>query len=106
MDMRKYVVLTGMTRNVAPSGKRLFANLIMVDRKAKALWFDPSHVGIVLTTSLSAADIWQLALFGVADLNDVLIIEIGDDWAAPAGSGNANWLSRNLGVRVPAATRH
>lgn len=97
-EQRNYMVLTTMTRQMAAAGKALMANIAKIDPKAKPLWFDASHVGIVLTTELPAVDIWVKALDGISDLNDALVIEIGNDWTARRESNFDHWFMTHLGT--------
>lgn len=96
-DLRNYLVLTSMTKAIAAAGEKLIANIEALDQKAKPLWFDASHVGIVLTTELPAIDIWNAAVEGITDLHDVLILEIGSDWMARHESKYSNWLATHVG---------
>ena len=92
------MLLTTMTKQAAASGKKLLENIHKIDTQAKPLWFDASHVGIVLTTHHPAVDIWKLALDGIPDLNDILIVEIGNDWTARIESKYDHWFTRHVGT--------
>lgn len=80
--------MTGIKANV----EKHFPN------NAKAIWFDATHAGYVISSPLVAHQIWALALADLsatlsANIRDMLVLEIGSDYAAQPESKAAAWLN-------------
>lgn len=105
MGKRPYMLLLSLSKDNAASGKRVLDNIkSRIDDAAKPLWFDAGHIGIVMNTDMPACDIWRTAFITARDaesFNDVLILAIGDDWAARSQTTYTNWLSTHLGLPMP-----
>lgn len=101
--MRHYLVLLSLSAKNAESGKRVIANLRRrVDENAKTLWFDASHIGIVVTADQTAAAIWRAAdISGAEDARDALIVELGGDWCASRDAAAEHWLTTHVGQPLP-----
>lgn len=68
-------------------------------------------IGVFISTDLTALEIWREALQTeksgeLADMRDVLIVEIGQDWAARRDAKAEHWLATHVGSpRVPPYSR-
>ena len=74
-----------------------------VDSKADPLWIDSKGLGIFVEADLVASEIWSHALSGlgheqVEAVKDMLILEIGEDWAARRDARTEHWLTRHVGA--------
>lgn len=73
-----------------------------VDTNARPLWIDSKGIGIFLSTELVAHEIWNESFHDTANLNsneakDILVLKVGDDWAARKDTTTANWLTSHAG---------
>ena len=73
-----------------------------VDSKADPLWIDSKGLGIFLEADLVASEIWNHAVSGLSheqieSVKDMLIVEIGSDWAARRDARPEHWLTRHVG---------
>lgn len=101
---RNYLALISVTKDNASLVQVLLKNIQKnIDEKASPLWIDSKGVGVFLSTELTAHDVWSLAISkdrpdDLHELKDILILEIGSDWAARKEAKTANWLKNNVGA--------
>ena len=102
-DKRNYLLLISMSQDNAAIGQRVLANIKNgVDSSATPLWIDSKGVGIFVTTDLVAFEIWKAAFTSgipseFTDTRDLLIVELGHDWAARRDAKTEHWLSTHVG---------
>lgn len=98
-----YLILFSLAKPNRATAQRILDNLKRTSQTAPApLWIDAAYVGIAVTvpSQTVARAIAAEALHGLneqADLRDLLIIEIGPDWAARPSSKAAGWLTNHIG---------
>lgn len=98
--MAHYLLLVGYSPANMPSVQRLRQNLLTKISDVYPLWTDTAHIGIAMTTDLSAVEIWHLAAKGAQDLRDMLVLELGRDWCGVRETKNSGWLNAHLGPCV------
>ncbi|HEY0294836.1 MAG TPA: hypothetical protein VGC69_05825 [Bordetella sp.] len=108
-ERRSYLLLIAASKDNAALVQQYHKNIqAHVDEKASPLWVDSKGIGILISTHLVAAEIWR-EMFQTkdaikeADTRDILIVEIGQDWAARRDAKTEHWLSTHVGTPRPAA---
>jgi len=106
-ERRSYLILIAASKDNAALVQGLLRNLqTRVDAKAAPLWVDSKGVGILLSTHLVAWEIWR-EMFQVdvggdyGDTRDILIVEVGQDWAARRDAKTEHWLTTHVGTPRP-----
>jgi hypothetical protein len=101
LETRNYLLLLSLTKTTAVFGVGVLERLrAEVDAKCNPLWVDAGGVGVFVSTSLSAQQVWQCALpehlrdAQQAAVKDMLILELGDDHHGLAQSKAVEWLRR------------
>ena len=101
-ETRNYLLLMALTKTTAAFGTAVLERLRAdVDPKANPLWVDAGGVGIFLSTSLSAADIWSrtvpdyMAVEQAVTVKDMLVLELGSDHRGIHNSKAIEWLRRH-----------
>ncbi|NMK47514.1 hypothetical protein [Achromobacter sp. Bel] len=110
-DHRQYLVLIAASKDNASLAQKLLENLKKhVDERAAPLWIDAKGIGVLLTTDLVASDIWR-EMFqkepgqDYGDTRNMLVLEIGRDWAARRDDKIEHWLASHVGDPLPPAPR-
>lgn len=110
-NRRQYLVLIAASKDNASMAQKLLENLkAHVDERAAPLWIDAKGIGVLLTTELVASEIWQ-AMFQKApgqdygDTRNMLVVELGKDWAARRDDKIEHWLASHVGTPLPAPRR-
>jgi len=110
---RNYLMLIAASRdNLGAVRKLLAASQTRVDPNGHTLWVDSKGLGVTLTTDKSASEVWS-TLFEFAALEDaeqlsikdLMIIELGQDWATRPDSPLTHWFTRHLGRPLPKSRR-
>ncbi len=97
--MTRYIVLISLNQDNASTGKTVLANLAQkVDATCRPQWVDSKGVGIMVSTLLSAREVWQAALDGLQNhqtesLRDMLVLEIGPSSLGWPDSRAMAWLN-------------
>lgn len=110
METKNYLLLLALTKTTAVFGVELLERLRSeVDPKANPLWVDAGGVGLFISTTLPAAQIWRrslpehvLAEQSIA-VKDLLILELGSDHQGFQGSKAIDWLRRHQARTLEAA---
>jgi hypothetical protein len=110
-DHRQYLVLISASKDNASLAQKLLENLKKhVDERAAPLWIDAKGIGVLLTTDLVASDIWR-EMFqkepgqDYGDTRNMLVLEIGKDWAARRDDKIEHLLASHVGNPLPPAPR-
>lgn len=110
-DHRQYLVLISASKDNASLAQKLLENLKKhVDERAAPLWIDAKGIGVLLTTDLVASDIWR-EMFqkepgqDYGDTRNMLVLELGRDWAARRDDKIEHWLASHVGTPLPSAPR-
>lgn len=108
---RHYLVLISASKDNASLAQKLLENLKKhVDERAAPLWIDAKGIGVLLTTDLVASDIWR-EMFqkepgqDYGDTRNMLVLELGQDWAARRDDKIEHWLASHIGNPLPSAPR-
>ena len=102
-EKRPYLVLISGATDNAHLMQTLLKNIQKnIDPRATPLWFDSKGIGIFVKTGFVALEIWTEALESekkeeLRDIRDVLVVEIGEDWAARRDAKTEHWLSSHAG---------
>lgn len=101
-EKRNYLVLMSASKDNASTAQLLLKNIqTYVDPKAAPLWIDSKGAGIFVSTELVALEVWTEALqsrsVDLNDTRDLLIVELGNDWAARRDAKTEHWLSTHVG---------
>ena len=97
--MTRFIVLISLSQDNASVGKTVLANLAQkVDSTCRPQWVDSKGVGIMVSTTLTARDVWAAALAGLSTpqretLRDMLVLEIGQQSLAWPESKAGAWLN-------------
>lgn len=97
--MTRFIVLISLSQDNASVGTTVHANLArQVDNTCRPQWVDSKGVGIMVSTSLAAREVWAAALDGLAThqretLRDMLVLEIGQQSLAWPESRAGAWLN-------------
>lgn len=106
-EKRNYLVLISASKENASLAQLLLKNIQQhIDSKAAPLWIDSRGIGVFVSTDLVAYEIWQAAIqsntLDIKDTRDLLVVELGDDWAARRDAKTEHWLSTHVGTpRIP-----
>lgn len=98
--MKQYLVLFSLAAKTAAVANKIVSGLEKIATEPLAkLWFDAAYAGIAITTEKTAAEIYKSATgtLGADLLRDILVIEIGRDWAARQDAKAAHWLATHIG---------
>lgn len=97
---RNYLLLLSLSQTAATVGKEFMARIrANVDPLAAPLWIDSRGIGVLLSTELPARQIWlhafpdSLTLDQRQTLRDLLIVQVGPDFAGPHESKPVAWLN-------------
>jgi hypothetical protein len=109
-DRRPYLILMSAAMDTASLTQKLLKNIQEnIDAKAAPLWIDARGVGIFLSTNLVAWEIRREMLQGggseYAGIRNVVIVEIGKDWAAQRDDKAEHWLSTHADAPRPVPYR-
>lgn len=110
-ENRNYLVLISASKDNAALAQRIVKNIqTAVDKKAAPLWIDSKGIGLLVSTGLVASDIRHEALavdakIGLQDLKSFLVVEIGQDWAAPKDAAPEHWLATHVGPPLASVPR-
>lgn len=103
---RNYLLLLSLSQATAAVGKEFMARIkAKVDSTAAPLWIDSRGIGVFLSTELPARQIWlhafpeSLTLDQRQALKDLLIVQVGPDFAGPSESRHVAWLNSHRGDR-------
>ena len=106
-NQRQYLILISASKENAALAQKLLKNIQQyIDRSASPLWIDSKGIGVFVTTKLVAWEIWREAFQSdrpeeLADTRDLLIVELGSDWAARRDAKTEHWLSTHVGSPRP-----
>lgn len=106
-DQRNYLVLISASKDNAALAQKYMKNIqSLVDKSAAPLWIDSKGAGLFVSTDLVASEIWSATLDGInheesISTKDVLIVELGEDWAARRDAKTEHWLSTHIGQPRP-----
>jgi len=106
-DKRNYLVLISASKENAALAQKLLKNIQkLIDKNAAPLWIDSKGIGVFVSTNLVAYEIWKSAFDGVThdegtSAKDLLIVELGQDWAARRDAKTEHWLSTYVGSPRP-----
>ncbi len=102
MEPRNYLLLLSLTKTTALFGVGVLERLrAEVDPRADPLWVDAGGVGVFISTTLPAEQIWRRALpehlrdGQGAEVKDMLILELGSDHHGQPRSKAIEWLRRH-----------
>jgi predicted metal-dependent HD superfamily phosphohydrolase len=112
MENRNFLLLLSASAQDKAALGAINSNITrLIDANAKPLWFDASHAGYFISSPLAAHQIWAKALQDIPtkqteNLRDILVLEVGQDYAARSGAKTAAWLNshgvpRRLGQAGP-----
>lgn len=101
-EKRNYLVLVAASVDTAQVVRGARERLISdIDANAATLWVDSRGLGIFVSTVLSASEVWESAVGGKAMpfevLKDVLVVEVGKDWATRRETKTEHWLVTHSG---------
>ena len=104
IDHRQYLVLIAASKDNASLAQKQLENLKKhVDERAAPLWIDAKGIGVLLTTDMVASEIWR-AMFqkeqgqDLGDTRNMLVLELGKDWAARRDDKIEHWLASHVGT--------
>lgn len=106
-EKRNYLVLISASKENAALAQKYLKNIqTLIDKNAAPLWIDSKGVGIFVSTELVAHEIWKSVFDGVTHdegtaAKDILIVELGADWAARRDAKTEHWLSTHVGNPRP-----
>ncbi|WP_244976784.1 hypothetical protein [Achromobacter piechaudii] len=108
---RQYLVLIAASKDNASLAQKQLENLKKyVDDRAAPLWIDAKGIGVLLTTDMVASEIWR-AMFqkdagqDLGDTRNMLVLELGKDWAARRDDKIEHWLATHVGNPLPPMPR-
>ncbi len=108
---RQYLVLIAASKDNAALAQKILENIkTHVDERAAPLWIDAKGIGVLVTTELVASEIWR-EMFQKApgqdygDTRNLLIVEIGKDWAARRDDKIEHWLASHVGAPMSPPNR-
>ncbi len=111
-EKRNYLVLISASKENAALAQKYLKNIqALIDKSAAPLWIDSKGVGVFVSTELVAFEIWKAVFDGVTHeegtaAKDILIVELGADWAARRDAKTEHWLSTHVGTpRIPPYNR-
>jgi hypothetical protein len=110
-EKQNYLVLISASKENASLAQLLLKNIQQhVDPRAAPLWIDSKGVGVFVHTELVAHEIWKAAIqserVDLKDTRDLLVVELGSDWAARRDAKTEHWLSTHVGSpRIPPRRR-
>ncbi|MBV7485808.1 hypothetical protein [Bordetella sp. BOR01] len=110
-EQGNYLILISASKDNLALAQRLVKNIQnRIDGNAAPLWIDSKGIGVFAKTFLVAHEIWQEAFRDMGDVGahetkDVLVLKIGDDWAARKEAPTTNWLTINAGAPRLASRR-
>jgi hypothetical protein len=97
---RNYLLLLSLSAANAAVGKEFMTRIKMnVDAAAAPLWIDSRGIGVFLSTELPARQIWLHAFPDTLTfqqrevLRDLLIVQVGPDFAGPPEAKSTVWLN-------------
>ena len=100
MTHRRYIVLMSLSKDNAEVGKMALAGIKRdIDPSAGPLWIDSKGVGIFVSTSLSAADVWKAAFPQEQTakqregMKDMLVLELGANCLGWPDTKPMAWLN-------------
>lgn len=99
MTQKNFLILLVASAQDKPALQAIHANITQrIDGTAKPLWFDPTHAGYFVSSDLVAHQIWTKALQDLPpskteNLRDVLVVELGGDYAARPDAKTSAWLN-------------
>lgn len=103
---RNYLLLLSLSQATAAVGKEFMVRIkAKVDPTAAPLWIDSRGIGVFLSTELPALHIWRhafpetLTLDQRQALKDLLIVQVGPDFAGPPEAKPTAWLNSHRGDR-------
>lgn len=105
MTMKNFLLMLVASASDKAALQAINLNITMhVDATAKPLWFDTTHAGYFICSSLTASQIWAKALKDLPpakteNLRDLLIVELGRDYAARPETKATAWLNSHGAVR-------
>lgn len=106
MSAKQYMLLLSLSQATASLGKQVVDRIkSKIDLNATPLWIDSKGIGLFFTTELSAFQVWQnafpdsLTLDQRQSLKDLLIVQIGPDFAGPKDSKPIAWLNSRFPKR-------
>ncbi|MDX3985878.1 MAG: hypothetical protein QHC88_11555 [Achromobacter sp.] len=107
---RQYLVLIAASKDNASLAQKQLENLKkFVDDRAAPLWIDAKGIGVLLTTDMVASEIWRVMLPkdapDLGDTRNMLVLEIGKDWAARRDDKIEHWLASHVGSPLPPMPR-
>ncbi len=108
---QQYLVLISAGKDNAALAQRILKNIQeAVDPTAAPLWIDAKGIGVFVSTELVAWEIRAAALPSkdadqLTDVRDILVLEIGKDWAARKDAKTEHWLSTHVGEPKAAPVR-
>ncbi len=106
-EKRNYLVLISASKDNAALAQKFMKNIQdLIDKNAAPLWIDSKGAGVFITTDLVANEVWKATLDGVnqeegTSIKDVLVVELGADWAARRDAKTEHWLSTHVGDPRP-----
>jgi hypothetical protein len=100
MATKQFLLLLSLSASTAAIGKEFMGRIkTQVDANASALWIDSRGIGVFVTTELPAHQVWKhafpdsLTLDQRQVLKDLLIVQVGPDFAGPSDSKSVAWLN-------------
>ena len=100
MPHRRYIVLMSLSKENAKVGQMALAGIKRdIDPSAGPLWIDSKGVGIFLSTSMSAREIWKAAFpqeqasSEREGMKDMLVLELGADCLGWQDTKAMAWLN-------------
>lgn len=97
---KHFLLLLSLSKETAAIGKTILARIHKeVDANASPLWIDSRGIGVFITTELHANHVWSKCLWDTLTLDqqqalkDLLIVQVGPDWAGPRGSKAVAWMN-------------
>ena len=100
MAYRRYIVLMSLSKDNADVGRMALAGIKRdVDPSAGPLWIDSKGVGIFVSTSLDARDVWKAAFPEQQTtkqregMKDMIVLELGSDCLGWPDTKAMAWLN-------------
>ncbi|NYT25363.1 hypothetical protein H0A73_17320 [Alcaligenaceae bacterium] len=106
-EKRNYLVLISASKDNAALAQKFLKNIqSLVDKNAAPLWIDSKGAGVFVSTEQVASEIWSDTLDGTnhddaTSIKDILVVEVGADWAARRDAKTEHWLSTHVGNPRP-----
>lgn len=100
LEKKSFLMLLSLNATNAAVGRAFMERIKKdVDANASPLWIDSHGIGVFISSDLPAWKIWaaawpeSLTNDQKMTLKDVLLVQVGPDWAGPSGAKHTAWLN-------------